>query len=52
MTIIVSEETGIISVARGGEIERYYDSEMLTDVLEQNCGLRATLSTSGKRRKK
>ena len=52
LAIIVSEETGIISVARGGEIERYYDSEMLTDVLEQTCGLRATLSVGGKKRRK
>lgn len=52
LAIIVSEETGIISVARGGEIERYYDSEMLTDVLEQTCGLRATLSMGGKKRRK
>lgn len=52
LAIIVSEETGIISVARGGEIERYYDSEMLTDVLEQACGLRATLSVGGKKRRK
>ena len=51
LAIIVSEETGIISVARGGEIERYYDSEMLTDVLEQACGLRATLSVGGKKRR-
>lgn len=41
LAIIVSEETGIISVARGGEIERYYDSQMLTDVLEQIYGLKA-----------
>lgn len=42
LVIIVSEETGIISVARGGEIMRYFDTQMLTDVLEQNYGLRAT----------
>lgn len=41
LVIIVSEETGIISVARGGEIMRYFDTQMLTDVLQQSYGLRA-----------
>lgn len=41
LAIIVSEETGIISVARNGEILRYFDSQMLTDVLEQIYGLKA-----------
>ncbi len=41
LAIIVSEETGIISVARNGEITRYFDSHMLTDVLEQIYGLKA-----------
>lgn len=41
LAIIVSEETGIISVARNGEIMRYYDSQMLKDVLEQIYGLKA-----------
>ncbi len=41
LAIIVSEETGIISVARNGEIMRYFDSQMLTDVLEQIYGLKA-----------
>ncbi len=41
IAIIVSEETGIISVARGGEIFRYFDSQMLTDILEQAYGLKA-----------
>lgn len=41
LAIIVSEETGIISVARNGEIQRYFDSHMLTDVLEQIYGLKA-----------
>lgn len=48
LAIIVSEETGIISIARGGEIERYYDTEMLTEVLEQAYGLRASLSMQKK----
>ena len=40
IAIIVSEETGVISVARRGEIVRYYDSVMLTEVLEQIYGLK------------
>ena len=52
LAIIVSEETGIISVARNGEIMRYFDSQMLTDVLEQIYGLKAVGKPSkhGKRR--
>lgn len=41
LTIIVSEETGVISVARSGEIFRYYDAAMLSDTLEQVYGLKA-----------
>lgn len=52
MAIIVSEETGVISVARHGEITRYYDSQMLTDELEQAYGLKAVATASGKRRKR
>ncbi|MBO5852053.1 MAG: diadenylate cyclase [Clostridia bacterium] len=33
--IIVSEETGIISIARGGKIIRYADSEMLRQTLKE-----------------
>ncbi len=50
MAIIVSEETGVISVAQGGEITRYYDSQMLTDKLEQAYGLKAVAAQT-KRRK-
>ncbi len=51
IAIIVSEETGIISVARGGEIFRYFDSQMLTDILEQAYGLKAMdRPTRGRRR--
>ncbi len=32
-SIIVSEETGIISIAKGGKITRYADSEMLKETL-------------------
>ena len=33
--IIVSEETGVISIANGGKIKRYADSEMLRQTLAQ-----------------
>lgn len=39
LAIIVSEETGIISVARHGDIERYMDTEKLTSMLKQVYGL-------------
>lgn len=51
LAIIVSEETGIISVARNGEIMRYFDTQMLTDVLEQIYGLKA-VSKPNKRNKR
>ena len=44
LAIIVSEETGIISVARNGGIDRYYDTEMLTEVLKQTYGLTANFA--------
>lgn len=47
--IIVSEETGVISVAQHGKITRYYDSQMLTDCLEQVYGLKATASGKGRK---
>lgn len=47
LAIIVSEQTGIISICRNGIISRYYDSNMLSDVLEQTYGL-----SSGVRKKK
>jgi diadenylate cyclase len=34
VSIIVSEETGIISVAKAGKIERYADTKLLTKTLE------------------
>ena len=34
MVIIVSEETGAISVAREGKLIRYLDEKALNDVLE------------------
>ena len=41
MAIIVSEETGVISVAIDGIITRYYDSDMLRNKLEEVYGLKA-----------
>lgn len=41
MAIIVSEESGVISVAIDGIITRYYDSVTLTDKLMQVYGLKA-----------
>lgn len=35
MSIVVSEESGVISIARGGKITRYADTEMLKNVLSQ-----------------
>lgn len=52
LTIIVSEETGVISIAQYGELTRYFDSQMLTDKLEQTYGLQATPETSKKRKRK
>lgn len=51
LAIIVSEETGVISVAQDGEITRYYDSQMLTEKLEQAYGLKAVAASASKRRK-
>ncbi len=48
LAIIVSEETGVISVARRGEIVRYYDSVMLNEVLEQVYGLKGSLKSDRK----
>ena len=44
MAIVVSEETGVISVAIRGELERYFDAVALTDKLEQVYGLKAVTS--------
>jgi len=49
LAIIVSEETGIISVAMGGVINRFYDSEMLADKLAQVYGLKALDSVGNKK---
>ncbi len=49
LTIIVSEETGVISIAQNGELTRYFDSQMLTDKLEQTYGLQATPESTKRR---
>ena len=41
MAIIVSEETGVISVAIDGQLSMYYDSDMLRAKLEEVYGLKA-----------
>lgn len=48
LTIIVSEETGVISIAQHGDLTRYFDSQMLTDKLEQTYGLQATPESTRK----
>lgn len=50
LTIICSEETGIVSAAKNGVLQRYYDSQMLTAELESFYGLKA--SDTIKRRRK
>ena len=50
LTIVVSEETGVISVACDGRLERYYDAEMLADVIEQTYGLKANRTIKKRRR--
>jgi len=50
LAIIVSEETGIISVAMSGEIHRFYDTEMLQNKLEQVYGLKALDSGVGSKK--
>lgn len=52
LTIIVSEETGVISVAFAGELTRYYDAAMLTDTLQQVYGLKAVEFTAGRSKKR
>ena len=48
-SIIVSEETGVISVARNGELQRYYDGLMLLDELMHVYGVKASRESNGKR---
>ena len=50
-TIIVSEETGVISTAKNGVLTRYYDSVMLTDELLQVYGLKAAAKAPSRKRR-
>ena len=52
LTIIVSEETGVISTAYRGELTRYYDSEMLTDKLSEFYGLKSIADAPKKKTKR
>lgn len=52
LTIIVSEETGVISIAHRGEIDRYMDSELLTDTLHEFYGLKAIDKAPAKKGRK
>ncbi len=52
LTIIVSEETGVISVAKTGTLSRYYDSDMLHNTLTEFYGLSAPQPVVKKRRRK
>ena len=38
MAVVVSEETGIISIARNGILKRYIDGEMLKEAVESAYG--------------
>jgi len=50
VSIVVSEETGIISVVKKGMIKRYITSEKLTDILADAYGI-TSISSSEKRRR-
>lgn len=52
LTIIVSEETGVISVAKNGTLSRYFDSDMLHNTLTEFYGLSAPQPVTKKRRRK
>jgi len=52
LTIIVSEETGVISVAKNGTLSRYFDSDMLHNTLTEFYGLSAPEPVTKKRRRK
>lgn len=42
LSIVVSEETGIISIVRNGEIKRYMTMEKLKDEIEESFGISAS----------
>jgi len=51
-SIIVSEETGVISIAQNGKLSRYYDSDMLKDILMQVYGLKVAETPRAPRKRK
>lgn len=51
VVIVCSEESGVISIAKAGELERYVDAEMLKDEIEQIFGLKADSTRKKKKRK-
>ena len=51
LAIVVSEETGIISVCKDGQLERFYDAVMLNDEIQQVFGLKAVIAKKKKGRK-
>lgn len=51
LTIIVSEETGVISTAMDGKLNRYVDPSMLTETLNQVYGL-GTADFEAKKKKR
>jgi diadenylate cyclase len=50
ISIIVSEETGAVSVARDGRLVRYLDSQTLKDILEEELIVRESRRDSFWRR--
>jgi len=52
LSVIVSEETGVISTAQNGELERYYNTDMLREVLMQIYGLKMGATEKNTKQKK
>jgi diadenylate cyclase len=52
VAIVVSEETGIISVMRKGEIKRYMTSDKLMEILENTYGINYISRSSARRASK
>jgi len=51
LVVIVSEETGVISIAERGELLRYCDGAILTNTLESFYGLRSERGDGKKKRR-
>ena len=49
LAIVVSEETGIISTVRHGEIKRYMTPEKLSDEIEKAFGIKYSKQKAKKR---